>query len=252
MNSEEAFRLLHAYVDGELDPVKSGELEAHLAADPAARAACERLRAMSSTIRDKAEYFSAPASLEARLRASIPVAPGAETRRPVAWAWLKPAASFAAVALLTWVIAAGVMHPGADERIAQDVVSAHVRATLAGRLYDVASSDRHTVKPWLSARLDYSPPVSDFTASGFPLAGGRLDYVDGRPVAVLSYKYRQHTIDVFVWPAAAEIPARAETRDGFNVERFARTGMSFWVISDLARGELDELVRLLAANSATS
>jgi anti-sigma factor RsiW len=249
MTHEEASRLLHAYVDGELDPAKSLELETHLADDPAARAACERLREMSAAIRDKAEYHPAPDALAERLRASVPAVPESPLR--AGWrGWLKPAAAFAAAAAVTWVAAIGYLRPGADERIAQETLAGHVRATLANRLYDVASSDQHTVKPWLSARLAFSPPVTDFSAYGFELVGGRLDYVDAQPVAVLVYRRRQHVIDVFVWPAAAEAGERTTTRDGFNIERFARNGMTFWLVSDLSRNELGDLGNLIAERSA--
>jgi anti-sigma factor RsiW len=263
MTREEANRLLHAYIDGELDPVKSLELEAHLAENPSVRAACERLREMSAAIRDKADYHAAPAWLETRVRAAIPAGPGNVSARPALWRWLKragslavaadwlrPAASFAAVALVTWMVALGYMRPGEDERITQEMLASHVRATLANRFYDVASSDQHTVKPWLSARLAFSPPVADLSASGFELAGGRLDYIGAQPVAVLVYKRREHPIDVFVWPVEAQKSEQTFARDGFNIERFAKNGMGFWVVSDLNRNELDDFTRLLAEHSA--
>ncbi len=262
MTREEANRLLHAYIDGELDPVKSLELEAHLAENPSVRAACERLREMSTAIRDKADYHAAPAWLEARVRAAIPAGRKDASARPTRWRWLKPAgsfavaahwlrpaASFAAVALVTWVVALGTMRPGEDERITQEVLASHVRATLTNRFYDVASSDQHTVKPWLSARLAFSPPVADLSASDFDLVGGRLDYIGAQPVAVLVYKRRQHLIDVFVWPVEEQKAGQTLTRDGFNIEHFAKNGMGFWLVSDLNRGELEDLARLLAERS---
>jgi anti-sigma factor RsiW len=250
MTHEEAFRLLHAYVDGELDPAKSLELEAHLAGDASARAACERLREMSAAIRDKAQYHPAPAALASRLRGAVPAAPDASALRSAWRGWLKPALAAAAVAAVTWVAAIATLSPVADERIAQEALAGHVRATLANRLYDVASSDQHTVKPWLSARLAFSPPVADLSAYGFELIGGRVDYVDAQPVAVLVYKRRQHMIDVFVWPAKADVGERTTTRDGFNIERFARNGMNFWLVSDLSRNELGDLAGLVAERSA--
>ena len=256
MTREEANRLLHAYIDGELDPAKTLELEAHLAENPSVRAACERLREMSAAIRDKADYHAAPAWLEARVRAAIPSAPENASTRWWRWLkpagslaadWLRPAASFAAVALVTWVVALGTMRPSEDDRITQEVLASHVRATLSNRSYDVASSDQHTVKPWLSARLAFSPPVADLSASGFELVGGRLDYIGAQPVAVLVYKRRAHLIDVFVWPVEAQKTEQPLARDGFNIERFARNGMGFWLVSDLNRNELDDFARLLAA-----
>jgi len=261
MTREEAARLLHAYIDGELDPAKTLELEAHLAENPSVRAACERLREMSAAIRDKADYHAAPAWLEARVRAAIPSGPENVSARSAWWRWLtpagavaadwlRPAASFAAVALVTWVVALGTMRPSEDERITQEVLASHVRSTLASRFYDVASSDQHTVKPWLSARLPFSPPVADLSASGFELVGGRLDYIGAQPVAVLVYKRRAHLIDVFVWPVEAQKTGQTLVRDGFNIEHFAKNGMDYWLVSDLSRNELDDFARLLAEQSA--
>ncbi len=263
MTNEEANRLLNAYIDGELDPAKTLELEAHLAENPSLRAACGRLREMSAAVRDKADYHAAPAWLEARVRAALPAGRKDTSARPTRWGWLKPAgsfaavadwlrpaASFAAVALVTWVVALGVMRPSEDERITQDVLASHVRATLSSRFYDIASSDQHTVKPWLSARLAFSPPVADLAGSGFELAGGRLDYIGGQPVAVLIYKRRQHLIDVFVWPVEAQKSERTLTRDGFNIEHFAKNGMGYWLVSDLSRDELNDLAQLIAEYSA--
>src|SRR5207248_1752750 len=124
-----------------------------------------------------------------------------------------------------------------------ELVASHVRATLGNRLIDVASSDQHTVKPWLSARLPYSPPVADLSSEGYPLAGARVDYVAGKQVAVLVYHRRQHLIDVYVWPGDGD--SRGFTRDGFNVERFARAGMSYAMVSDLNRNELRDFAKLL-------
>jgi anti-sigma factor RsiW len=250
MTHDEAMRLLHAYVDGELDPAKAVEIEAHLAENPAARAACERLRGMAAAIRAKVDYHVAPAALAERLAAAVPAAPQERARRFALPRWLVSAAAFAGVALLAWIAATLLVRPGDDERLAAEVLDAHVRATLAGRPFDVASSDQHTVKPWLSARLPFSPPVADLSAQGFELSGGRVDYVGGQRVAVLAYKRRQHLIDVFVWPGAATPREPRLSRDGFNVERFARDGMEFWLVSDLNRNELGDFAKLLAEHNA--
>ena len=124
-----------------------------------------------------------------------------------------------------------------------------MRATLANRLIDVASSDQHTVKPWLSARLPFSPTVADFSGDGFSLKGARLDYIGAQPVAALVYQRRQHMIDVFVWPAGKDASKTAYTRDGFNVQHFARGGMRYWVISDLNKNELDDFTKLIRGQS---
>ena len=250
MTHDEAMRLLHAYVDGELDPPKALELEAHLAGDSSARAACERLRGMSAAIRAGADYHAAPAAFAARLAAAVPPAPETGARSyspPSRW---RLGTAFAAVAVASWIAATVALRPAEDDRLAAEVVDAHVRATLAGHPFDVASSDQHTVKPWLSSQLPFSPPVADLSADGFVLTGARLDYVGGRRVAVLAYKRRQHLIDVFVWPGAAAPGEPRLGRDGFNVERFAKNGMSYWLVSDLNRNELADLAKLLVERGA--
>jgi anti-sigma factor RsiW len=150
-----------------------------------------------------------------------------------------------------WAATMGYLRPGDDERRAGEILASHVGATLGKRLYEVASSDQHTVKPWLSSRLAYSPPVADLSAQGFELLGARIDHIDGRQVAVLAYKRHQHVIDAYVWPSrdrAAELELK---RDGFNLARFASGGMEFWLVSDLNRNELGDFTRLLAHSNAT-
>ena len=225
---------LHAYLDGELDAAASLEFEAQMAQNPALRASCERLRELSTAIREKADYYPAPARLK---KISEPPKK-----------LLRFAPAFAIVAVVAFALGALVKFPSAEDPLAREVVASHVRATLGGRLIDIASSDQHTVKPWLSARLPFSPPVMDLSQDGFELTGARLDYAAGRPVAALVYKRRQHVVDVFVWPAAGESEIGASTRDGFNVERFARGGMRYWVVSDLNRNELEDFARLLATS----
>jgi len=242
MKPEEAARLLHAYVDRELDAAKSLELEAQLAADPALRERFERLRDLSAGIREKADYHAAPSSLTERLSAALPGAASAAPRRVARW--FLPVAAAALVASLAVGIA--LMRPGDEDALLREMVASHVRSTLGNRLIDVASSDQHTVKPWLSARLPFSPPVADFSPEGFELAGARLDYVGGRPVAVLVYKRRQHLIDAFIWPGNGPRDG-AYSRDGFNVERSSAEGMRICLVSDLNRNELSDLARLLIA-----
>ena len=242
MKPEEAARLLHAYVDRELDAAKSLELEAQLAADPALRERFERLRDLSAGIREKADYHAAPSSLAARLSAALPGAASIAPRRVARW--ILPVAAAALVAVLATGIV--LVRPGDEEALLREMVASHVRSTLGNRLIDVASSDQHTVKPWLSARLPFSPPVADFSPEGFELAGARLDYVGGHPVAVLVYKRRQHMIDAFIWPGSGPRDS-AYSRDGFNVERSSAEGMRICLVSDLNRNELSDLARLLTA-----
>ncbi|MGE5638620.1 MAG: anti-sigma factor family protein [Clostridia bacterium] len=249
MSPEEARKLLHAYVDGELDPAAVLELEGTIARDPALRAALERLRAVSAAIREKADYHAAPPGLAGEVLRGLPGAAPAASRRAPAWTWLAPAAAFAAAALVAWTLWLAPGGIGEDDRLARDLLTSHARATLSGRI-QVASSDLHTVKPWLSARLPFSPPVPDLAAQGFPLAGGRLDYVDGRPVAVLVFERRKHIVEAYVWPGNAR--AWRTARDGFNVEAFSRDGMTWCLVSDIGQAELQELGRLLQSVTPAS
>jgi anti-sigma factor RsiW len=128
-----------------------------------------------------------------------------------------------------------------DQKIVEQILSGHSRAVLTSHEIDVASSDQHTVKPWLSSRLDFSPMVTDLTTSGFPLRGGRLDYVNHRPVAVLVYAHRQHVIDLFIWPdeAAPDTSrSRGFARRGLNVLQWSAGGMTYWAVSDLNSADL--------------
>ncbi|HUK03474.1 MAG TPA: anti-sigma factor [Burkholderiales bacterium] len=210
----------------------------------------ERERGMSEAIRANADYHRAPSSLASEILAALPAEePGAPRRRrfgPASRFWLAQGAAMAAVALVTWAVTVAWLRPGEDERHAQDVLAAHVRATLGRHLIDVASADQHTVKPWLSARLPYSPPVTDFSAEGYELAGGRLDQAGGRPVAVLVYRRRLHVIDAYVWPAHEPVGRVEFSRDGFQLVRFAANGWAWWLVSDLNRNELDDFERLVA------
>ena len=243
MKPEQARRFLHAYVDGELDLATSLELEAYLAENPDARAECDRLRELSSSIRANANYYRAPDSLRSRLKGTAPVAPVA-AGAPVRSMW-PIAAALAASVVLTWTLATHLAGPSDEERLVQEVVTSHVRATLGSHLTDVASSDQHTVKPWFGGKLDFSPPVKDLAANGFDLAGGRLEYVAGRVVAAIVYRHRQHVVNVFIWPSSIDEPLRTEARQGFNVAHFARGGMNYWLVSDLNQAELSSLAQAL-------
>src|SRR5262249_53888512 len=156
----------------------------------------------------------------------------------------------ACIAILAWGLGRLWPTPAADDRLGQEVLASHVRSLMVNHLADVASSDRHTVKPWFDGKLDFSPVVEDQTNQGFHLTGGRLDYLDNRPVAALVYRRQQHVINLFIWPApedAYETPT-ALTRQGYNLVHWASAGMTYWAVSDLNSDELQEFVHLIQAN----
>ena len=164
------------------------------------------------------------------------------------WRWLGGGVlAGCAASVFAWMLGTTVLAWRANEDVAVAAVAAHVRATLGDHLIEVASSDRHTVKPWLSARLDYSPPVQDLANEGFALIGGRLDYVERRPVATLVYRYRKHTIDVFVRPETSAVPTSAlRTVRGFNVARASGPSMNWLAVSDAEPAVLSSFVQRLA------
>jgi anti-sigma factor RsiW len=239
----EVERLIDACSDDELDAAQATELEAHLASCPT----CHQRVATRVAVRRvicRAPYYAAPE----RLRRAV-----ATTRRP---ARVTPQQlALAATVLLAVSLGTGSVvrmvrarqTAAATATLAHDVVSGHVRALLGSHLFDVRSTDQHTVKPWFLGKLDFSPPVEDVAPLGFPLVGGRLDYLAGRPVAALVYQRRQHSINVFIWPAADIAGALTDARSvrGFQVRHWTRDAMVFWAVSDLNDLELDQFVHAL-------
>src|SRR3954449_13051492 len=259
MRCEEAEVLLHALIDDELDAGHARAIETHVAT-------CGRCTAQLRDYRDMRGAFAranlshqTPADLKRRIDARLP-APARPDRRHLpkgSPAGARPdrrnlLKGFAAGAGLSSAIAAGlvfgVMRTDQDSRIMSEVVSAHLRSLQADHLTDVLSSDQHTVKPWFSGRLDVAPPVADLTALGFTLIGGRLDYLDGKPVAALAYRRRAHIINLFVAERGSDKRGSAmETVQGFNVRRWGESGLSLWAISDLSADELEDFGRKFEA-----
>lgn len=239
-----------ALADGELVEAEARDVQDHLRSCPSCRAAHERVLALRTAIERHAPPLAAPDRLRAAVRARLE-SPVFQARRPVAWRWLATAAAVVALIGGTWQIASTW---GAGRALADQVLATHVRSLMPGHLTDVASTDQHTVKPWFNGRLDYSPAVTDFGPQGFPLIGGRLDYVGGRPVAALVYGRRQHLINVLLWPTGsgpAGGPA-ALTRQGYHMLHWVGPQYTYWVVSDLASPELRQLAELLQRTEATA
>ncbi|MDQ1638993.1 MAG: hypothetical protein QOF62_2332 [Pyrinomonadaceae bacterium] len=247
MNCQDARNLMNPYLDGELDLVRSFEIEAHLKDCQTCSPSYDELRSLHSTVSDAALRFQPPATLRTRVRSSIRDEAKALNRSSrLSWRWLIPTmAGVALIAVLSFL--AFQNRPSANDLLAQEIVSSHVRSLMEKHLTDVPSSDQHTVKPWFDGRLDFSPPVKDLASAGYSLVGGRLDYIGNRPVAALVYQHRQHYINVFVWPStgASDSSARALVRQGYNLINWTNSGMNYWATSDLNLAELQEFVQLL-------
>jgi anti-sigma factor RsiW len=256
MNCNEVGALVARYADGELDALQGRSIEQHLWGCAACQATHQGLLALREGIRTEVPYYPAPPALRTRIQAMLADAPdAARVRRPPTthrWRWLGGGVlAGCAATVLAWVVGTALIDWHANEDVAAEAVATHVRATLNNHLIEVASSDQHTVKPWLSARLDYSPPVHDFASEGFTLTGGRLDTLDKQRVATLVYRYRQHTIDVFVRPGAPHGPSALRTVRGFNVVHANGSGMDWLAVSDASPDVLSAFVQRLASEAAS-
>jgi anti-sigma factor RsiW len=241
--------LVHGYVDGELDLMKSLEIEQHIQACPACAQAHANLQAVRSAVQNSSLYFQTPPALGKRVQSSLRGASHAD--RTLGWSprrLLAVAASLALVTTVGWGLLRALPGRSADQFLTQELVASHVRSQmLASHQFDVASSDAHTVKPWFEGKLDFSPPVKDLVADCFPLIGGRLDYLGGRAVAALVYQRRKHSINLFIWPSSPgeEAAPKKATRQGFHILQWTGSGMTFCAISDLNEDELQEFARLI-------
>ena len=241
---EETSRLLHAYADGELDLVRTLEIDQHLAHCTVCARRYESLDNLIGSMKADSLRYPAPATLQARVRSAIHERP---TQRRLAigpvWKWIAIAA---ALIIMTSVAAIVItQRHQANDALLSEVVAEHVRSMMATHLLDVISTDQHTVKPWFDGKLDFAPPVADFAAQGFPLTGGRLDYLLDRPVAALIYRRNKHIINLFIWPSEArDEPPRAASKNGYNVIRWTQSGMIRCAVSDLNASELMEFVQL--------
>ena len=239
MNCDEASILMHALIDGELDAGHARELETHIVTCAACASRLREFQELRRYLTPASLSYAAPASLRATIEGKLPAPPAAASRRAVlkGFALGAGASAIAASGLLVMV-----MRTDDQNRILGEVVSAHLRSLQAQHLTDVLSSDQHTVKPWFNGRLDVAPPVADLTAQGFTLLGGRLDYVDAKPVAAIVYRRRVHIINLFCAPApgSANRGATMEGLHGFNVRHWSENGLNLWAVSDINADELSE------------
>ena len=252
MSCQDAQRLMNGYVDGELELTGSLEIERHMQDCQVCAQAYQSHRAMRSAMADGSFYYDAPANLQKRVTTAVRKANKGRPRREVlSWRWAVPAAAVAVIAIVAWGAFSILQRSSTDDLLAQEIVSGHVRSLMANHLTDVPSSDQHTVKPWFGGKLDFSPPVVDLTESGFSLIGGRLDYIGNRPAAALVYLHRQHLINLFVWQSAdnSDSGNKALIRQGYNLIRWNKSGLIYWVVSDLNNGELQEFARAVQSST---
>src|SRR6266487_1898008 len=268
MNCEEATKLMDGYLDGELDPITSQTIEQHLRecrnCDQAYKMHGSLIRALGNAT----PYYKAPAELRERIQSSLRKEIGEQATRNggqnirslfprkqpeprtiflgTSWNWLALAAAILLAAIIGWNLLPRWQRPGPEQLLATQLIGSHVRSLMANHLTDVASSDQHTVKPWLDAQLDFAPPVVDLASDGFPLIGGRLDYLDNRPVAALVYQRRKHFINVFAWPAESGTTGTTKTmtRQGYHLLHWVHSDINYWAVSDISDNELQTFKQL--------
>lgn len=240
--------LLHAYLDDELDLVRSMELEDHLIECGDCAQEVASYRALRESVQAADLRYPAPQDLRKRLIAKLQ-----ESERPqpriLAQQRSVPFWSWASVAACVLIVALGFMLNSYRQRghdLAHEIVADHVRSLMAGHLTDVLTSDQHTVKPWFTGKVDFSPQVRDLSGDGFELVGGRLEYLDSHSAAAIVYQRRKHFINVFTWPVSgSDEQPRPLAQQGFNLIEWKQGGMYYCAVSDLNQQELSELVSLL-------
>jgi anti-sigma factor RsiW len=274
MNCEEIADLKDGYLDGELDALTSQKIEQHLRDCNKCEEGFEADTALAHAITQSAPYYKATAELRQRIQSSLRDAVGAKDkdgsgqpsqpsvprpqgeRRPVLsqvpWNWMALAAAIIAGALITAVFLPRMRAPNADQFLATQLIAGHVRSLMANHLTDVPSSDQHTVKPWLDAKLDFAAPVPDLSSQGFPLIGGRLDYLDSRSVAALVYQRRKHFINLFIWPTTPK-DSTGQTmveREGYHLVHWSDDDFTYWAVSDVNINDLQSFKQLFEQQTA--
>jgi len=252
MNCQQTQKLIDAYHDGELDAANIVQIDEHFADCPRCDRLSQGVSKLSAVLRNDALRFQMPPALRQTIRAAAAQAAQTESDATSRQPWFRHAgwAAAAAITVVALILAFQIPRRDADDRMIADVTSSHVRSLMANHLMDVASTDQHTVKPWFVGKLDFAPPVKDLRESGFPLIGGRLDFVDGRAAAAMVYGRQKHVINLFVWSSKSSQGAapRALEHNGYHLVQWSNTEMSFWAVSDLNEKELLEFVKVWGAN----
>lgn len=247
MDHNQAKELLPAYLDQELVLSDAIAVERHLGSCPECQQSYEEQRSVRARLKRDAAYFIAPAHLAQRINMALPV----ERVRPnrlKGWNanWLSAGAVMVTLLAVIW---SGILYhtlPSDQDRLVEDLIASHVRSLQVDHLSDVVSSDQHTVKPWFHGKLDFSPPVVNLGSQGFPLVGGRLDYLNDRTVAVLIYRHNQHPINLYIWPSTdRNLSPQMQSHQGYHLIHWVAASMNYWAVSDLENKELELFVRTL-------
>lgn len=261
MDHEQAFELLPGYLDQELSLSEALEFERHLADCEQCQQVYAQHRQVSAQLRQADLRVDTPQELVKRIKAVLPA------RRTFwqqlgerfgrwsgggAMPWAPAGAMLMSVVALTWSVGLYLSVPSSETRLTQELVDNHIRSLQVNHLSDVISSDRHTVKPWFDGKLDFAPPVVNLAQQGYPLVGGRLDYLNGRPVAVMVYHYKLHPINLYVWPGGdAGATPRIYARQGYHLAHWSAAGMNYWAITDAGEAELNGFITELRAHPAS-
>lgn len=258
MNCDEVRNLLDAYVDNELDLVTALSVEHHLQTCASCQQVYENRLTLRTALSAEALYFHTPARVQQRVLASLRETDRQAPRFPIAnWLLTRPwinAASVLSVAVMVGLVVLVIRlasTPGTTDSVAQEILSSHIRSLMATHLTDVTSTDQHTVKPWFDGKLDYVPPVIDLATQGFPLMGGRLDFLENAPVAALVYGSDKHVINLFVWPANApdQTETISSTPQGYHLIHWVQDQLTYWAASDLETGKLETFTQLIRAQT---
>jgi anti-sigma factor RsiW len=234
--------LLGGLIDNELDAANVAMVEAHVARCEACREELDRLQALSNLVRGDGVRHKVPETLTRRIAGMPELSPRAANDNRLV-RWLGPGFVGALAASLAMVT---LLPPGSQSVVDQELVSSHVRSLQPGHLTDVQTTNQHIVKPWFNGRIDFSPPVPELAEAGFPLAGGRLDSINGKTVAAIVYHRRLHTVNLFVWPAK-DASERSFVKDGFAVREWSDGGLRFAAVSDISLQDLSAFERAYRA-----
>jgi anti-sigma factor RsiW len=244
MQCNEVQSVLNAYADKELSSVETEQVLMHLQSCEACSRDHSEITLLKGAVNSDHLYQQAPRHLKQSLSASLCQS---ETT-PAFFGTAKLAYGMAGLllgTLLTWTTLTYIDKQQARDTILSSLASAHIRSLMAGHLTDVASSDTHTVKPWFHGQLDFSPPVIDLTSQGYPLIGGRLEYLSSGTAAALVYRHRKHTVNLFIQPKSSHASTQTTPYNGYNIIHWDTGNLSFWAVSDLNRADLENFHKLL-------